>query len=69
MRKLIEETELSFIVCDNPECDYELKPENIELIDFINKWFSWVTIFYSKKKLNKRVALFVHVHNGVKIEL
>ena len=101
MKKLIEKTELSFIVCDNPKCDYEIKqkPDAVELIDyiglpcpkcgenlltlkdyldyfklmrtvdFINKWFSWVTIFNSKKKLNKRVALFVHVHNGVKIEL
>ena len=39
-------------------------------INFINKWFSWTTIFMSKKKLEKSNNKFlkVHVHNGVNVE-
>ena len=39
-------------------------------INFINKWFSWTTIFMSKKRLAKsdNSYLKVHVHNGVNVE-
>ena len=38
-------------------------------INFINKWFSWTTIFMSKKKSSEpENYLNVHVHNGVNIE-
>ena len=38
-------------------------------VNFLNKWFSWATIFMSKKKLSeKENYLKLHVHNGVNIE-
>lgn len=100
MRKLIEMSEISEIICDNPSCDYTYnykdddkkledflnKPcpqcsENLltendymqvlhiyRIVNWINKWFSWITIFYSKKKLDKGDVISVHVHDGVNIK-
>lgn len=37
----------------------------IEYVDFINKWFSWLTIFWSKKKIEqRRNVASVHYHEG-----
>ncbi len=50
------------------EDDY-LQHEKINrAVDFLNKWFSWITIFYSKKSWDKRNTISVHVHDGVKIK-
>lgn len=100
MRKLIEISKKSLLVCDNEKCDYEIpyseeeekmvikyinKPcpecgENLltaedyltheklmNTVKWINKYFSWITFFYSKKSWNKRESVNVHVHNGIKI--
>lgn len=37
-------------------------------VNFINRWFSWITIFYSKKKLTQSKTVSVHCHNGIKVE-
>ena len=100
MRKLIEKQETGLVVCDNPNCDYELPHTTNELkliqfinvacpkcgqnlltendyiqyvkisnlIDWINKWFSWITIFSSKKTESKGNTISVHVHDGVKVK-
>ena|SRR5690554_4463670 len=47
--------------------DYLQHQRLMKVINFINRWFSWITIFYSKKALEKRQSISVHVHNGVKI--
>lgn len=94
MRKLIEKTEGSLVVCDNPKCDYTIpySTENNELIkwinvpcpkcgenlltvddylvheklikmvDWINKWFSWLTLFHRKTKIQ---SVKVHFHDGI----
>jgi len=94
MKKLIETTQMVDVVCDNPECDYDVpigsNPMSYYLnkncpkcgqplltiedyvkwlqfrrtVNFINKWFSWITIFYSKKSLNSRELVSVHYHNN-----
>jgi hypothetical protein len=93
MRNLIEKQESAIVVCDNPECNFEIsqgdKPlvyfvnkacpicrENLltekdyndymglnAAVDFINKWFSWITIFMRNKKFS---TTSVHVHKGIK---
>jgi hypothetical protein len=99
MRRLIEKTRESRIVCDNTQCDYELPyldekqivkyinmpcpkcEENLlteedflqheklmSLINWINKWFSWITFFYSKNSWSKRKTFSVCVYDGVKIK-
>jgi len=35
-------------------------------INWMNKWFSWLTIFYSKKA--KRTTVSVNVHNGIHVK-
>jgi hypothetical protein len=73
-----EETDtIKYINMPCPKCgenlltreDYLQHKKIIGVVNFINKWFSWITIFYSKETLNKRKSTFsVHVHNGVKVE-
>jgi len=46
------------------EQDYVTYRNITKYVNFINKWFSWITIFYSKKN---REPLMVHVHDGVNI--
>lgn len=100
-RKLITKIEEHHaIVCDNPNCYFEIKynqyglkitdfintscpkcGENLltqkdyldymklmSFVDFINKWFSWITIFYSKKTLQNTSKASVKVHNGLEIK-
>lgn len=47
--------------------DYIQYQNMIRVVNFINKWFSWITIFYSKKILSKATSVSVHVHNGINI--
>ena len=47
--------------------DYLQHQNLIKVINFINRCFSWITLFYSKKRLAKSSSVCVHVHNGVKV--
>ena len=99
MRKLIEKTTNTEVICDNPKCDYLfghcledqylimfvnqkcpkcgeiiLTMEDwvshqkfIRTVDFINRWFSWLTIFSSKKIHSNEEKFLVHVNKGIKI--
>lgn len=51
------------------EQDYLQDLKLMRTINWINKWFSWITIFYSKKSLNNTKEISVHVHDGVKIKM
>lgn len=37
-------------------------------VNWINKWFSWITIFYSKKSKENPQVVSVKVHDGIKIK-
>ena len=50
------------------EQDYIQDEKIKKAIRWINKWFSWVTVFYSKKTWDKRQSVSVHVHDGIKIK-
>jgi len=71
-----DETELvSFINKPCPKCgnnlltieDYLQHRNLMKVINFINRWFSWMTIFHSKRVWTKRKSFSIHVHKGVKI--
>ena len=47
--------------------DYLQHQTLMKVVNFINRWFSWITIFYSKKTWAKRQSVSVYVHDGVKI--
>jgi len=47
------------------EKDYLDDKKLVMLIDKINKWFSWMTIFIHR---GKEVLTEIKVHNGVKIQ-
>ena len=47
--------------------DYLQHQNLMKVVNFINRWFSWITIFYSKKAWAKRQSVSVHVHDGVKM--
>lgn len=47
------------------EQDYIQSLQLMKVINWLNKWFSWLTIFSSKKSQQK---VMVHVHKGVNIE-
>jgi len=44
--------------------DYELHIKLRNFVIFVNKWFSWVTVFI--KEPDKPQQIEVHYHNGVK---
>ena len=99
MRKLIEKTKNTEVICDNPKCDYLFEhciedkylimfvnqkcpkcgeilltmedyithQKLVRTVDFINRWFSWLTIFSSKKNYLNELKYLFHVHNGIKI--
>ena len=46
--------------------DYDTYTSLIKYIDFINKWFSWITIFTPKS--SKRHNVNVKVHEGITIK-
>ena len=47
--------------------DYLQYQNLIKFVNFMNRWFSWITIFYSKEAWAKRQSISVHVHDGVKV--
>lgn len=95
MRKLIYQSEIGELVCDNPDCDFRCEIESskyheainakcpkcgenlltledynlylkmIKTVNWVNKWFSWLTIFI--KEPSKRERYKVHVHNEIKV--
>ena len=56
-----------------PECgknlltkkDYEDSLKLLKAINWLNKWFSWATLFTKEKK---RKTVTAHVHNGINID-
>jgi predicted RNA-binding Zn-ribbon protein involved in translation (DUF1610 family) len=44
--------------------DYVQHQKLMRVIDFINRWFSWLTIFYRGEH---KYIYDVHVHNGIHI--
>lgn len=46
--------------------DYLQHQNLMKYVNFINRWFSWITLFYSKKRLNKSNSVRIHIHDGVK---
>jgi ssDNA-binding Zn-finger/Zn-ribbon topoisomerase 1 len=49
--------------------DYLQHKKLMQTVDFINRWFSWITIFQSKKVYHKRKNAIVHVHDGINISI
>jgi hypothetical protein len=49
--------------------DYDTIKKLNAIINFINKWFSWITIFIPKKKLTKTHSVTVRIHNGIRIKI
>lgn len=47
--------------------DYNNYIKTLRVIKFMNRWFSWLTIFSSKKK--KPVNAIVNTHKGISIEV
>jgi hypothetical protein len=47
--------------------DYLLHEKLIKAVDLINKWFSWITIFFPKSEETESIS--IHVHDGIKIEI
>jgi transcription initiation factor IIE alpha subunit len=47
--------------------DYALSLKLEKTIKFINKWFSWMTLFMGKVKKEDYTRATVHVHNGINI--
>ncbi len=47
--------------------DYLLHQKLIKNINFINRWFSWITIFYPKKRLDGSDSVRVHIHDGITV--
>jgi hypothetical protein len=68
---VLEKGILAFVNIPCPKCgenlltpeDYLTHKRLMSTVDWINRWFSWITIFYSKKA--KKATMQVHVHNGV----
>lgn len=49
------------------QADYIASEKIRKVVNRINKWFSWTTIFMPKNKNDREVNTFVKVHNGVHI--
>jgi predicted RNA-binding Zn-ribbon protein involved in translation (DUF1610 family) len=47
--------------------DYIQHARLIKTINWLNRWFSWLTIFISKKRLDSTPDVIVKVHQGIKI--
>lgn len=71
-----DETDLAlFIDKPCPKCgeqlltpeDYLLHKKLTKNINFINRWFSWITIFYPKKRLDNSDSVRVHIHDGITV--
>jgi hypothetical protein len=73
-----ENEEYLFLYIDRacPKCgqnlltreDYMQYQKLIKIVNFINRYFSWITIFYSKNSWNKRKTVSIKVHNGIDIK-
>ena len=50
------------------EQDYLQHQRMLKIVKWINKWFIWITIFYSKKKLNNISIVSIKCHNGITIK-
>jgi len=48
------------------ETDYKAYIKLNKEVNWVNKWFSWVTIFVPKKV--ERLSVDVHVHDGLNIK-
>lgn len=48
------------------EKDYKSVLSLFKFVDFVNRWFSWVTIFMKKPIETKIVR--IHTHDGIKID-
>jgi hypothetical protein len=48
------------------EEDYLQSLRVLKIINWLNKWFSWLNIFSFKKKNENLVTM--HIHNGIKIK-
>lgn len=67
---------IHFVDMPCPDCkenlltkeDFLMEQKLIKTIDWINKYFSWITIFYSKKAKVNATVVSVHVYYGVKIK-
>ncbi len=65
---------VDFINKPCPKCGENLLTEQdqkdalrfLRLVAFVNKWFSWLTIFSFKNK--KQNVTSVHIHNGINIK-
>jgi len=65
----IENNTAAFINAPCPKCgenllteqDYLLEQRLIKTINWINKWFSWITIFSAEKKTQ---STKVHIYDG-----
>lgn len=72
----LEKNMTQFIDMPCPKCgdnvltkeDYILDLKLTRTIDWVNKWFSWITIFYSKKSWDNRNTVSVKVHDGIKVK-
>ena len=42
--------------------DYRLYMKLTRIVNFLNKWFSWITIFY---KVDDSKKTTIHIHNGI----
>jgi ribosomal protein S27AE len=73
-----DETEKYLVLFINKPCpkcgenlltmeDYLQYQNLMKVVNFVNRWFSWITVFYSKKSLENRNSVRVHVHDGVKV--
>ena len=49
--------------------DYLQYERLMRVIDWINKWFGWLTYFSSKKNKDKGHTIYVHVHDGIKVKV
>lgn len=47
------------------ENDYKTGMQTMKVVNWLNKWFSWLMIFVSKRAEMK--TTYVHFHNGVNI--
>ena len=71
-----EEDDLSLYINKScPNCgenlctkeDYDDHIKFLKTVNFVNKWFSWLTIFRAKPKPEDYKIFEVHTHNGIKI--
>lgn len=50
------------------EKDHKADLKFLRMYNFINKWFSWTSVFFGNKVIKDGTVTTVHFHNGVKVE-